>query len=66
MLSSCTAFDCSNPADHVPVGSFGLGEAGGGHFAYGRHYINKAESFDLDPIHLKRSAKVQLLPRRLC
>ncbi|HEX8604105.1 MAG TPA: HipA domain-containing protein [Pseudoduganella sp.] len=64
MVTACTVFDCSNPADPIPAGSFALDDAGNGHFAYGRHYIHKPESFDLDPIHLRRSAAVQFLPRR--
>lgn len=65
MVTACTVFDCSDPAAPVPVGSFAIDAAGDGHFAYGRQYIKRAQSFDLDPIHLPRSTAPQLLPRRL-
>jgi serine/threonine-protein kinase HipA len=64
MVLACAVFDCSNPAEPVPAGSFAVDDAGDGHFAYGRHYINRPQSFDLDPVHLKRSTEVQRLPRR--
>jgi serine/threonine-protein kinase HipA len=63
MSATCVVFDCRQPAAPVPVGSFGLDELGDGHFAYGRHYVDKAVAFDLDPIHLPRSVQVQRVPR---
>lgn len=64
MTDSCTVFDCRDPSNPVPVGSFALDEIGNGHFAYGRIYVDKDEAFDLDPIHLKLSTARQDVPRR--
>lgn len=64
MVTTCAVFDCSNPAAPLAVGSFGLDQTGNGYFGYGRLYIDKPEAFDLDPIHLKRSTVIQVLPRR--
>ncbi len=41
MNNSCTVFDCRDPYNPVPVGSFGLDDIGNGHFAYGRFYVDK-------------------------
>lgn len=64
MTNSCTVFDCRDPYNPVPVGSFGLDENGGGHFAYGRFYVDKEGAFALDPIHLKLSKERQEVPRQ--
>lgn len=63
-MNSCTVFDCRDPDNPVPVGSFGLDEIGDGHFAYGRFYVDKEEAFALDPIHLKLSKERQNVLRR--
>ena len=65
MTTACTVFDCADPAALVPLGSFAIDAAGNGHFAYGRQYLDQPHSFDLDPIHLPRSAAPLVLPRRL-
>lgn len=65
MAATCTVFDCRDPAAPVPAASFGFDDNADGHLAYGRRYIDREGSFDLDPIHLKRSPAVLALPRRL-
>lgn len=61
---SCTVFDCRDPENPVPAGSFGLDEMAEGYFAYGRLYVDKPEAFALDPIHLRLSKQLQRVPRR--
>lgn len=64
MNNLCTVFDCRDPYNPVPVGSFGLDDIGNGHFAYGRFYVDKEGAFALDPIHLKLSKERQEVPRQ--
>ncbi|MDE1438010.1 hypothetical protein, partial [Bacillus licheniformis] len=51
--------------DHpVPIGRFALDGAGQGRFGYGLRYLQRADAFDLDPIHLPLTAAEIAVPRR--
>ena len=64
MATSCIVFDCSDPQHPVPVGRFTLDRLGNGRFGYGLKYLDAADAFALDPIHLPLQVPELAVPRR--
>lgn len=62
--ASCVVFSCMDPDHPVPIGRFALDGAGQGRFGYGLRYLQRADAFDLDPIHLPLTAAEIAVPRR--
>lgn len=63
-IASCTIFDCSNPEESIPIGSFELDEHGNGRFEYGLRYLQTSRAFSLDPIHVPLQTHKIPIPRR--
>lgn len=62
--TSMVVFDCTSPAEPIPVASFALRGDGDGRFAYGKRYLQRPAAFSLDPRHLPLEDREMLLPRQ--
>lgn len=63
-IQSCVVFDCTNPGSPIPIGRFALDAHGNGRFGYGLRYLQTANAFALDPIHVPLQQPELAVPRR--
>lgn len=57
-MNECTVFVCTDPANPIAAGKFGLDQQGHGHFVYGQRFLaSKDRAFSFDPINLPLSSE---------